>query len=731
MDNCFSSKLNVLGSGFLTYYNDLYFKRIIQNIKRKTANVNKSNKEAFRNVCRDLSKYLMNNKSPPPHYISFKDKWEGALKKWVQSYYEKINIHKECPVVLEENDMKILELKYDEEDFCEKRNIYLNEIRQLKPGTIKTCNEEYLKKCNEYNNWINGRNIYFQEKVSLIKGCYRKERIMGKKGKKQESLCNILEEETFRTSLDCLLIDQNPTCKNLQEKKKEVLQEEDQKTAEKPSKTEAPTEQTLQTLQSGETNNSQISLSPETLSHQHRPQTQDQSETEAPNPQVKSKESEAIQTTQDKISDSQINDTDDDAVLTGPNSPTISDSSISRETQSPKSHALKAEFSIPSAGLANSAETPKFSGLFKKKNKIKRRPVKFLRILYPLLSWKKSEFLAHDHLENTLYDNEETIKRIKIKDHNMNYNVNATTPRKDTYKTIIEVHMEVLEKYRNEEWEHKKEEFLKIFLELFTEEEYTTYPNITNDELIKEDTKSINDIEKQKILWNKWIEKHQNLADKLKKEHWFNNLKNDWKRELDNLKKREELKNDPDEIQNIPFSQREKDIWRQWISEKCIIIKQYIKQDLFNYLTDELQIIPDELDNEKIKDSLLLINIGELSNKEDCQELYKYIKKKLLTKLCILVLMSVLEECKKEQDIENNESHLDNYIIKSKEKENSDSKKEFIENLSDFNRNFLGNMENPDYTTNDSFRKEIENWIIEDNTNANSMEKENTADKYY
>ncbi|SBS98962.1 STP1 protein, partial [Plasmodium malariae] len=664
---------------------DIYFQKIIQNIKKKTAKVNKSDKEAVRNVCRNLSKYLINNKSPPPHYISFKDKWEGVLKMWVQSHYEKLNIHGGCPVVMDENDMKILELKYDEEDFCEKRNTYLTKIQQLKPRISKTCDNEYLQKCNEYNDWINGRNIYFQEKVSLIKGCYRKEPITRKRGKKQETLCNILKEETFRPSLDCLLIDQNPTCKNLQEKKKEDLQKGDQKIAEKPSETEAPTEQSLQALQNRETNNSQISLTPGELSHEHQPQTQVQSETEATSLQGKSKETEVMQTSKDKISETQINDTHDDAVLRSPNS-TISHPEVPPKSQPPEKHALNAESSIPFARSANFAKTPKISGLFKKKKKIKRRPVKFLRILYPLLSWKKSEFLAHDHLENTLYDNEETIKRIKIKDHNMNYNVNATTPRKDTYKTIIEVHMEVLEKYRNEEWEHKKEEFLKIFLELFTEEEYTTYPNITNDELIKEDTKSINDIEKQKILWNKWIEKHQNLADKLKKEHWFNNLKNDWKRELDNLKKREELKNDPDEIQNIPFSQREKDIWRQWISEKCIIIKQYIKQDLFNYLTDELQIIPDELDNEKIKDSLLLINIGELSNKEDCQELYKYIKKKLLTKLCILVLMSVLEECKKEQDIENNESHLDNYIIKFKEKENSDSKKEFIENISDFNR---------------------------------------------
>ncbi|SCO92859.1 STP1 protein [Plasmodium malariae] len=730
MDSCFSSKLNVRGSGFFTYFYDLNFQKIIQNIKNKSANVNKSDKEAFRNVCRNLSKYLIENKSPPPYYSRFKDTWEGALKKWVQSHYEKIDIHKECPVILEENEMKILELKYDEEDFCEKRSTYLSEIRQLKPRTLKTCGEEYLKKCNEYNDWINKRNIYFRERVSLINGCYRKESVIGKKGKRQKSLCNILEEETFRTSLDCALIDQNPTCKNLQEKKKEDLQES-QKTAENPSKTETSMVQAVQTLQGEETKSAPDPQVEENTSTEHQFQLQDKLETEISGLQNKIVQSEFMQPNQVTTSRTQTKANGDDESLKGRITLPNSHPEVPPKPQTPEKHALNAESSIPFTRSANFAKTPKISGLFKKKKKIKRRPVKFLRILNPLLSWKKSEFLAHDHLENLKYDSEKTIKNIIINEHNMNNKVHVSNRKKDRYKTIIEVHMKILEEYRNTKWEYKKGEFLEIFLELFTEEEYTTYPNITNDELIKEDTKSINDIEKQKILWNKWIEKHQNLADKLKKEHWFNNLKNDWKRELDNLKKREELKNDPDEIQNIPFSQREKDIWRQWISEKCIIIKQYIKQDLFNYLTDELQIIPDELDNEKIKDSLLLINIGELSNKEDCQELYKYIKKKLLTKLCILVLMSVLEECKKEQDIENNESHLDNNIIETKEKENSDSKKEFIENISEFNRYFLENTENNDYKTDDIFKKELENWIIEDNTNVNSMKKENTADKYY
>ncbi|KAI4833632.1 uncharacterized protein MKS88_000110 [Plasmodium brasilianum] len=674
MEKCFSSSFGMRGTSFFRYRNDSKFSNIIRYITEKTSSLSsEDDKTKFRNGCKELANYLLKNKSPPYYYESEKEKWEATLKDWLTNHYKKLNRYGGCPVVMNEHDRKILELKYDEEDFCEKRNTYLTKIQQLKPRISKTCDNEYLQKCNEYNDWINGRNIYFQEKVSLIKGCYRKEPITPKRGKKQETLCNILKEETFRPSSLCLPIDQIPTCKNLEEKEKEILQG-DQKTDEAPLKPEGPPEQVVQTLQGEKTQS-------------------------APNPQDKSKEAEAIQTNQGPTELTTTKANDNDAVLPGVIISPNSDSKMSPEAQSPEKHALNAELSIVPPSYANSPETPKIS--------------------------------THDHLENLKYDSEKTIKNIIINEHNMNNKVHVSNRKKDRYKTIIEVHMEILEEYRNTKWEYKKGEFLEICLEMLAKEEYTVYTNLTNDELIIEDAKTVSCKEKQKIIWNKWIERHRNLAEKLKKIHWFNNLKNDWKRELANFKKREELKNDPDEIQNIPFSQREKDKWRQWISEKCIIIKQYIEQDLFSYLTDELQIIPDDYYKEKIKDSLPLINIGELSNKEDCQELYKYIKKKLLTKLCILVLMSVLEECKKEQDIENNESHLDNYIIETKEKENSDSKKEFIENISEFNRYFLENTENYDYTTDDSFRKEIENWIIGDNINANSMEKENNGDKYY
>ncbi|SBS96271.1 STP1 protein, partial [Plasmodium malariae] len=672
--------LNVRSSGFLMYVVDRNFIKIRQYVTSKTATLsNKSDKQTIRKVCRDLSKYLIEKKSPPSYYRSSKDTWEGAIKNWVRSHYENVDIHGKCPVVMNESDMELLELKYKEEEFCEKRSTYMNKIKLLKRGISNTCDDEYLNICNEYNNWIDAMKIYFETITNRFRHCYRKKPNKGKRRQSQEIFCDVFQKETFTKTSHCLPINKIPSCRTLPEKKSDSSQESDQEKDKLQLKSEVSMEISSETPPRMEILDVQKAETEEQFPKEQKSQSDAQSLTETSSSQDKSTSIPAMQIKPNVKLEGSTQDNIENTV--SPGSDTLANSNSEGSGVSPaiETNAPSAQSLIYMPGSANSTEI----WIFKKKKKIKRRQVKFLKILTPN-SLTKNEFVKHDNIEYPLYDDDEITKQIRILEHNKNNNINASKQKKYTYKTIIEVHMQILEEYRNEEWEYVKGEFLEICLELLTKGEHNTYPYLTNDELI-----------------------------------------------MGNTKKREKLKNDPDEIQNIPFSQREKDIWRQWISEKCIIIKQYIEQDLFNYLTNELQIIPDDYDNEKIKDSLPLINIGELSNKEDCQELYKYIKKKLLTKLCIFVLMSVLEECKKEQDIEENESHFDNYIIEFKEKENSDSKKEFIENISDFNRNFLGSMENTDYTTDDSFRKKLENWIIEDNTNANSMRKENTADKYY
>ncbi|SBT00881.1 STP1 protein, partial [Plasmodium malariae] len=242
-----------------------------------------------------------------------------------------------------------------------------------------------------------------------------------------------------------------------------------------------------------------------------------------------------------------------------------------------------------------------------------------------------------------------------------------------------------------------------------------------------------NDIEEKKILWNKWIERHRNLSEKLKKEDWFNNLKNEWKKDKAMVNEMEELnKKYLKENEKVSLLEREKVIWRQWISNKRKIVEQNMEENWFKGLTDEFNNILGEYENEETKNRVSLIKIEEMAHNKSCEKLYKYIKKKLLAKLCILVFMTIFEECKKEECIENRESYFDNFINECKSEENSDRKKQIIQDIRDTNCNILESSKNKkihDYKGEECFRENIEDWIREDDSYSNSTINNNIVGK--
>ncbi|SBS99914.1 PIR Superfamily Protein, partial [Plasmodium malariae] len=104
----------VRGTSFFRFVRDQYFKNITKNIIKKTSSLNnENNEEEFRKKCLDLADYVIHNKKAP-------------------SYRNQLNKYGGCPLILEEKDKKILELKYEEVDFCDKRKKYLDEIQRLK-----------------------------------------------------------------------------------------------------------------------------------------------------------------------------------------------------------------------------------------------------------------------------------------------------------------------------------------------------------------------------------------------------------------------------------------------------------------------------------------------------------------------------------------------------------------------------------------------------------------------
>ncbi|SBS92082.1 STP1 protein [Plasmodium malariae] len=635
MEKCLPKYLRVYGRTYYRYYGDIYFRRVVHHIRDKINDfILKKDKEPLKDICLYLSNYLINNKNPPKYYASQRELWERSLNEWLNPYYKKLNGLGECPLIMNTNDLEILKLKYEVDEFCKERNRHLTEI-SLSQGNPKS-NSNYSSKCYSYNEWIDGKENYFTTKKKLFENCYEREKTQ--KGRRKT--CNITDPKTFNKL---------PNCRSTVQKESGQLPSQENKSLPEVPKKESEKTFILE--------DQKQKPSPDILETEPQPESQSQPQHEVHSalekeidkePQIispvrSSPESSSIKTKdvqedpgqhiQSKLSESpkSIVSTESQTSLKSITLLTNLDVSGTRtDYQNIRLSSGSSNFpdnAMPSKILGQ-AENPTVAhkstilislviiivlslfikyaliGIFKKKKNIKRKQVRFLRILLPSLSDKKNKYLTRFHTESTLYDDEEIIKKLKIHEHNTIKNTNILKRKKERFKTIIEVHMEVLEEFRNEEWEHKKKEFLHLCLELFAKAEYSIYRNLTNEELIMENTKSINDIEKQKILWNKWVKEHSNISEKLKKTNWFNNLKNEWKNEKDSIKNSVQLKmNFSNENQKFSFLEKEKDLWKKWISKKHMIIEQYLQQKWFDEFTQEFLNMSDEYVNEERRKS--------------------------------------------------------------------------------------------------------------------------------
>ncbi|SBT85564.1 STP1 protein [Plasmodium malariae] len=680
-----------------------------------------------------------------PKYVN-QDTWEEGLKKWLQPYYNVLTKYGGCPMILEQTDKELLQLAYDADDFCEKNKNYMEELQVFKIGNkiLYKCNGdlECTKQCTEYKTWFEERKTHFKNNKSFIEKnykCIKKKKVFPTRS------CNVLNPLLFNKIPQCLELHQaNHVISALEIKKQSTPEEQFQMT-----------DNELSSTQDKNTDEAQHPLKPQIpIEKSSVPEDQtDQAEViQAEDPEYKepshSKSSDKSevsniliqeqftqQSRESQMSEERHSNQTLPATAQRTNSvsssivfPTI----LNIVEYSHKNYISPILISILVITVFTLFLKYALVGGIKKKKKKKRTQVKLLKILLPSFTDKKSKFITNDHTEHSVYDNEQIIKKLKIHEHSMKKNENPLKQKKDRFKTIIEVHMEVLGESKNEEWEYKKQEFLHICLELFAKAEYSTYPNLTNEELIMENTKSINDIEKQKILCNKWVREHRNISEKLKKTDWFNNLKNEWKNEKDTIKNSVELKmNFSNENQKFSFLEKEKDLWKKWISKKHMIIEQYLQQKWFDEFTQEFLNMSDEYVNEESKNNISLLNSQELRSKEFHEELYSYIKKKLIAKLCILVFMMVLEECKKEDFIENEGLHLDSYINDWTTEVNLGRKSDVTKEIIKFNGNVLENTENtkiPAYTGKEVLSQEIEKWVRVEDTPENSIYNENIVE---
>ncbi|CRG97977.1 surface-associated interspersed protein (SURFIN), partial [Plasmodium gallinaceum] len=230
--------------------------------------------------------------------------------------------------------------------------------------------------------------------------------------------------------------------------------------------------------------------------------------------------------------------------------------------------------------------------------------------------------------------------------------------KKLMWKTIVEIHMIVLEECKKEEWMLNRGKFLEACLEEFKKEEKEKYTKkIENDLiLIGEEEENISTImlEIQKLLWKKWVERNKSMLEKWKREEWFINLKKEWENEQRNfgetIKESEIIQINSGE--NLML-EKQKKIWKQWLKKQRIWFIEHSEDKWFKDLLDEYK-KEEEYEKELTKRDVKKIkeiqkNIKELEQ-EKSEEIEKSRKKKkLIQKVLIEIHMTVLEEYKKEE----------------------------------------------------------------------------------
>ncbi|SBT56284.1 STP1 protein [Plasmodium ovale wallikeri] len=314
-------------------------------------------------------------------------------------------------------------------------------------------------------------------------------------------------------------------------------------------------------------------------------------------------------------------------------------------------------------------------GLFFGKNKKKKRLKRQLQITK--LDKEVSHFNTMDNYStnDTPYENKKgneknIYNQIKMQKGIIHKNIILPKRKKKNHKAIIDIHMELLNECKNDEWELNKDDFLQICLEQFTKEQNKIYSNSKNSNLITKSLSTENAKEAKMLLWDKWTEKYTPIWENFKRGNTFKILQYYWKEEENShLYKIKNENSSLNQNENFSYIQIKKDIWKRWTTKQAKLIEQYKEEQWFKSLVEELENVSDEYKNGKIKDDIFVANIKELENKDNNEDLYKHVKHIFLIKVFIQILMMVIEECIKEESSEKTEIVLDNLIEKlNKEK---------------------------------------------------------------
>ncbi|CRG95510.1 surface-associated interspersed protein (SURFIN) [Plasmodium gallinaceum] len=261
--------------------------------------------------------------------------------------------------------------------------------------------------------------------------------------------------------------------------------------------------------------------------------------------------------------------------------------------------------------------------------------------------------------------------------------------KKLKWETLIGIYMVILEECRKEEWLLNRGKFLETCLEEFIEEDKENNPKIIENDLVmmkgEEEDISTLMIEKQKLLWNKWVERNKRMSEKWKKEEWFINLKKEWGKEQD---KYDELTKESEIVEieagKNPMLEKQKRIWKQWLKKQRMWFILHSEDEWFNNLLEQYEEEEESMKRITKKDTKkekeIHENIEELKQVGD-NEIEKNRKKreKLIQKVLIEIHMTLLEECMKDELQREKEYFFKKMVEELKIQENLDEDVNILE----------------------------------------------------
>ncbi|CAA9987782.1 SICAvar, type II [Plasmodium knowlesi strain H] len=172
-------------------------------------------------------------------------------------------------------------------------------------------------------------------------------------------------------------------------------------------------------------------------------------------------------------------------------------------------------------------------------------------------------------------------------------------------KSIIQIHLEVLDECQKGDADLMKNEFLRIIVE-----EYMKNEKIPSDYVPKEQTRSSglgfrvsasedsfpSESSNSVQYWINWIEKNKNLLEEIKREPWFHEIKSYWKEYLkEHLKMQVSDESPLRDDSDVSFLGRKKNLWKQWIAKQHDLMELNSERDWFKNLLSNLDKVLNEL----------------------------------------------------------------------------------------------------------------------------------------